>query len=134
MSNALNGSRHDYYLYQERGLEQILTRGRDEKDYPKTLANGGYLGMVQIYSNVVMPVKKASGGSPAPAQREFNMPLSRIDPLNDFGRLELYNEGLYRLDRSSLDSLVKICIALTSLKINSPLLQEIKARQPRWGL
>ena len=92
MSNVLNGSRHDYYLYQESGLEQILTRGRDKKDYPKILADGGYLGMVQTYSNVVIPVRKAPGGSLTSAQKEFNRLLSQDRSVVErfFGRLKLY--------------------------------------------
>ena len=87
--------------------------------------------MVQTYPNVIIPVRKPKNGSFTEAQIEFNRVLSQERSVVErfFGRLKLYwgiMRGPYRSDRSSLDSLTKIYIALTNLKIrNAPLFADV---------
>ena len=124
MSDVVCGSWHDFKLYSKSGLERILTQGRCEKDYPTILADGGYLGMVKTYPKVIIPIRKPKSGELNETQKEYNKTLSRARIVVErfFGRLKLswgIMRGPYRSDRSSLDSLAKICVALTNLKIRS---------------
>lgn len=131
MSDVVCGSWHDFKLYSKSGLERILTQGRCEKDYPTILADGGYLGMIKTYPKVIIPIRKPKSGELNETQKEYNKILSqaRIVVERFFGRLKLswgIIRGPYRSDRSSLDSLAKICVALTNLKIrNAPLFANV---------
>ena len=91
---------------------EALTRGRDMRNYPKVLADGGCLGMVQSYGNVVVPVRKRQDEEFTPAEKEFDRLLSQDRSVVErlFGRQALLGdcERTIRSERSSLDVLVKM--------------------------
>ena len=109
--------------------ERIATR-------PQILADGGYNGIRRIYCEAVIPHKKPPHGRLTEEQREANRSLGqdRVVVERFFGRMKGYWAILqrpYRSERESLDSLARIVVSLTNLKLRSaPLFSEEKIYNP----
>ena len=129
----INGRRHDFKLYQESRLadETLVTvvqgDGTRVTTRPAILADGGYAGIQSSYPEAIIPRRRLRGRQFNEEDRAFNRNLSRDRCIVErfFGRLKGYCGILQkpvRIDRSSLDALLKICVSLTNLKIrNSPM-------------
>ena len=136
------GSRNDLYLYGQSGLVKAMTVQDTDLDgspiliRPPLLADGGYLGIRTTYPEAVIPYRKSPHKGLTFEQKEANRLLSqdRVVVERFFGRLKAYWGILqkpYRSERSSLDALMRICVALTNLKIrNAPLTADEKVFDP----
>ena len=138
----IEGSRNDFYLFKHSSLTHDMTRYETGNDgeriatRPQILADGGYNGIRRIYCEAVIPYKKPPHGRLTEEQREANRTLGqdRVVVERFFGRMKGYWAILqrpYRSDRDSLDSLARIVVALTNLKIRSaPLFSEENIYNP----
>ena len=124
------GSRHDMILYESSGLDKAMLRKgvREESGLlslrPQILADGGYQGIQLSYPEAVIPNRKPRGGELTEQQKEFNNHIAHDRSIVEryFGRMKCYWSILqrpYRCDRGSTETLIKICIGLTNLKIRS---------------
>ena len=130
------GSVHDFILYQESGLATdmaIPSKGRSTSKIqmrPQILADGGYMGIHATYPEAVIPIRKPRGRSLNEAERETNRLISQDRCLVEcfFARLKrswAILQRPYRSDRTTAETLIKICICLTCIKIrNSPLIRD----------
>ena len=129
----INGRRHDFMLYQESRLanETLVTVVQEDgtrvPTRPAILADGGYAGIQMTYPEAIIPRRRQRGRQLSDEDRIFNRNLSHDRCIVErfFGRLKGYWGILQkpiRIDRNSLDALLKICVSLTNLKIrNSPM-------------
>ncbi len=124
------GSRNDFYLFEHSTLPHDLSRantlpnGEVIIERRPILADGGYLGIRKVYSGGIIPHRKPPGGRLTDQQRLDNMQLSsdRVIVERFFGRMKAYWAILqrpYRCDRDSVDSLAKLVVSLTNLKLRT---------------
>ena len=126
----IEGSRNDFYLFEQSTLTRDLSRrekggaGGQLITRPQILADGGYLGIHHLYPEAIIPNRKPPHGKLTEEQKAANRLLSQDRSIVErfFGRMKGYWGILqrpYRCERDSLDSLAKIVVALTNLKIRT---------------
>ena len=126
----IEGSRNDFYLFEQSTLTRDLSRrekggtGGQVITRPQILADGGYLGIHHLYPEAVIPNRKPPHGKLTEEQKVTNRLLSQDRSVVErfFGRMKGYWGILqrpYRCERDSLDSLARIVVALTNLKIRT---------------
>ena len=136
------GSVHDFTLYQQSGLAADMTFSSNSRSgshvslRPQILADGGYQGIHLTYPEAVIPVRKPRGRMLSQAERETNRIIGCDRCIVEcfFSRMKrswAIFQRPYRSDRGSVETLVKICICLTGIKIrDSPLIRDVDAFDP----
>ena len=138
----IKGSKHDFTLYQRSMLvrdmlETVeLANGERISTRRAILADGGYQGIAATYPEAVIPRRRRPHGQLSEEDQRFNSTLShdRIVVERYFGRLKAYwgiIQKPLRIDKVSLDGLMKILGCLTNLKIeHAPLFADESIYNP----
>ena len=136
------GSFHDFTLYQQSGLAADMTFSSNSRLglcvslRPQILADGGYQGIHLTYPEAVIPIRKPRGGTLNQTERETNRIIGCDRCIVEcfFSRMKrswAIFQGPYRSDKGSVETLVKICICLTGIKIrDSPLIRDVDTFNP----
>ena len=139
---TINGCRNDITLYRISGLARAMAKQEVDSEgipiivRPQILADGGYAGIRDTYPEAVIPFRKPQHGSLTNHQKKINREISqdRVIVERFFGRLKSYWAILqrpYRSEKDSVYDLMRICVSLTNLKIqSSPLFSDEKISDP----
>lgn len=139
---TINGCRNDITLYKKSGLARAMAKQEVDSEgipiivRPQILADGGYAGIRDTYPEAVIPFRKPQHGSLTNQQKKINREISqdRVIVERFFGRLKSYWAILqkpYRSEKDSVYDLMRICVSLTNLKIQSaPLYSDEKICDP----
>ena len=130
VSSLIPGRRHDSILFRESGVPQFfkIKREKNTKNYAPghcyLLADSGYIGLDDIYPELVVSRKKLRNGELAQESVEWNPKLhsDRAIVENFFGRMKGYFYILsvpYRGALNALEDLVVTCICLTNLLLKT---------------
>lgn len=127
VSPLIPGRRHDAYLFRNSGLAEFMkktkrTSGKTEITHPALLADSGYIGLDEVYYELIVCKKKPLRGELSQKDEETNSKLhsDRVLVENFFGRLKTIFGILaspYRCALNSLDDVVITCICLLNLKL-----------------
>ena len=141
VSPVIPGRRHDAFLFRQSGLPEFMkeTRrvsGRTVVTHPALLADSGYIGLDEVYYELITSKKKPPHGSLSQKDEETNQKLhsDRVLVENFFGRLKLVFkilDGKYRCSLDSLEHVVITCICLLNLKMKrQPLRSDSRSIEP----
>ena len=132
----IEGSRHDFILYQESGLSRDMLTTVEQMDgtriptRPAILADGGYQGIGASYPEAIIPRRRRPNPHLSEEDILFNSRLSHdgVTVERYFGRFKAYwgiIQKPVRLDKINLNGLLKILVCLTNLKLeHAPLFAE----------
>ena len=128
-SLLIPGRRHDAYLFRNSGLSKFMkktkrTPGRKQITHPALLADSGYVGLDEVYYELIVCKKNPPMGELSREDEETNSKLhsDRVLVENFFGRLKTVLGILaspYRRASNSLEDVVITCICLLNLKLKS---------------
>ena len=133
-SSLIPGRRHDSFLFRESGIAQFfkIKKGKNMKgSAPKhyyLLADSGYIGLEDIYPEVIISKKKPRDGKLSKKSVEWNSRVhsDRVIVENLFGRMKGYFNILatpYRGALNALEDVVITCICLANFLLKTNLLR-----------
>lgn len=127
ISPLIPGRRHDAYLFRNSGLAEFMQKkkkvsGRMVVGHPALLADSGYVGLDEVYYELITCKKKPPMGTLSQKDVEVNTKLhsDRVIVENFFGRLKVTFGILanpYRCSLNSLEDITITCICLLNLKL-----------------
>lgn len=118
------GKRHDSRIFRKSGLDKFLEkRGKGKRsgaEHPQILCDAGYIGLTDIYPELIVPFKRPPKGELTKSQSDFNSRLHHDRALveNYFGFLKGHFrilKGVYRASIKSLEHVIPTCICLSNV-------------------
>ena len=116
-TKAFDGRRHDSAIFRESGLAEFLEKRRKggfglRKAHPPLLADSSYIGLMDVYEELLVSKKRKPGTGLSKGDAEWNKKLhsDRIIVENYFGRLKCYFGILSRPYRVLLILLMMSCL------------------------